>query len=437
MNSDDDQPDGTQPSNGSTEDTQNDTPADQSDRSTDRTTQPKNDVWEEEIDLREVGRGIINKWYVWLIIPFLISLTVGAYYVFTPQTYRLTAQFTVERNNQQLNMVDVNIPPQSVLISRFRSVETAERLLSKYYPNSGSLETISLNFVSDIEIETSTDSGIEAYELEYETSRPDSAARIVEGLMTDFKRRVNDDLATRLKDREEYFRHRRSILNQRWANWRKEWSRFLADTIPRLVAPKLENAEKNYQSAVKEMSTLERKIAVKQATLKDLNKLLENEPVTFDYKVPYLPMTGTVSKRGSNSTVEAKAINDAYQQLRTMRVKTSSKLASLKEERMSLRRMLEDSSQTIRSLERTLPELRQRNQALEEERDYFQDALTTANKKLTALNFLINSPPQLIELYPPSGVNEPISQNAARNTVLSGAVTFLLLFFGVAFWEIL
>lgn len=57
------------------------------------------DVWEEEIDLREVARGIGRKWYVWVFLPLLVALITGAYYLNQPVRYQIKTGVEVEASS--------------------------------------------------------------------------------------------------------------------------------------------------------------------------------------------------------------------------------------------------------------------------------------------------------------------------------------------------
>ena len=50
----------------------------------------KQDVWEEEIDLREVARGIGRMWYVWIGIPLVVTVLTGVYLIVQPDQYEVS-----------------------------------------------------------------------------------------------------------------------------------------------------------------------------------------------------------------------------------------------------------------------------------------------------------------------------------------------------------
>ncbi|MFP4687846.1 MAG: hypothetical protein ACLFN5_07055 [bacterium] len=108
----------------------------------------QSDPWEEEIDLRELVRGIAKKWYIWLGLPLLVMVIVAGYlYLFTTITpsYRLDAGFYYD----DLTFADTEarslLPDKGALTRRLRSV-------SRYGPLFGEIFSEVLEFDDEAEL---------------------------------------------------------------------------------------------------------------------------------------------------------------------------------------------------------------------------------------------------------------------------------------------
>ena len=65
------------------------------------------------------------------------------------------------------------------------------------------------------------------------------------------------------------------------------------------------------------------------------------------------------------------------------------------------------------------------------------EQLQSVGEDIFWLNYLLEGDLSLYEISPAESPGVKLDQNGQRKSVLAGVVTFLLLFFGVAFWEIL
>lgn len=65
--------------------------------------QPNTDVWEEEIDLKELALGVASWWWLWVGIPLLVGLLTGLYLFQQPDRHKVTATIQGDFSAQDIN----------------------------------------------------------------------------------------------------------------------------------------------------------------------------------------------------------------------------------------------------------------------------------------------------------------------------------------------
>jgi hypothetical protein len=73
------------------------------------------DVWEEEIDLRELGKNLLAKWPVWVFLPLLVMIGTGVFMYGQPDRYRVTGSFIVDVSSKTALEVDLQSLESSAL----------------------------------------------------------------------------------------------------------------------------------------------------------------------------------------------------------------------------------------------------------------------------------------------------------------------------------
>lgn len=406
---------------------------------------PEPDVWEEEIDLREVGRGILDKWYIWIISPFLITVLTGTFFVISPDQYRVSGTLTIDSNQDELSELDVGLPPTDLLVESFRSTSELRPLLDKYrlLEDVENPEQYALNFSNEISIDTSiSGTGPDRFDVLLETTTPDTIAALLNDRFKSFRSNQIRELKERLKERRENLQERQAYFENQWQEWRSQWNDLRGDSLPSLLKPQYQNALSRYKNSITNIESTREKFAELKSRKSSIEDMIENEPVTFSYQSPYLPFLGerdpvAGSKESKSGAIASEAINEAYQDLRKQRVNTNVSLSNVQQRIKNLQENINENQKEYLNIRRKLPPLEQRVAELKNRRSFIEENLSSLRSSIDTIDSLLNSMPQLIQIYEAESPGELVDSNGRRNTLLAGVVSFLLLFFGVAFWEIL
>lgn len=392
------------------------------------------DIWEEEIDLREVGRGIARKWYIWIGLPIIVMILVGVNYSFQPQKFRLSAQFIYYDNPVELQETDISSPPSNIIRNAFQSPGLVEEVLrtNPQFTFRGDTSDIAVSYSRGVELVRTDGDTNGLFDVRLTTSEPVQDSKIINNWLNVFVRDQNNQFRSKLRERENKLQKRVNYLENRFKDWREDWSQIEGDSIPQVIQTRLDRHWKTYERAENSPPELREKLAVNQSRLSSIQALLKEEPSAFEFRVPLVNLSGS----GVSESL-AEQVNQAYANLRQERVTTSVKISSLDEELNQYEKKQEKALSSIKTLKAKLPVVEKNYNRLNKRGNYLIEQLNQYQTKLEATEFLRANPPDRFDVFPAEAPGEPIGQNTRRNTLLAGVVTFLLLFFGIAFWEIL
>ncbi len=390
------------------------------------------DVWEEEIDLREVGRGIAQKWYIWVGIPLLVTILAAAYFFPQPEKFQLTARWTYKESPSELQDVQIDTAPPTVVRDSFRSSDLVEQVLRENpeLEFKGDTGDIAVSLSRGVELESNNENNL--VNIFYTTSDPVRGSKLINNWLDVFVQKQRKQFLTKLQNREETLQDRLDYLRDQFQDWRAAWSDFPSDSSPRVITTRLENAWSTYERAEKSPSKLREQLEITRSQLQSIQKLLKNEPKAFKIQIPLVQLSGAgISNRISEQ------LNDAYADLRQKRVDSTTEIASIEEELRQYEKKRKKSLNEIDRLQAIKVQQEEKYNRLEQRGETLRDRINRYEAELSNVQFLKVDLPDRFNLFYTEPPGEQLEQNGRRNTLLAGVVSFLLLFFGVAFWEIL
>ncbi len=341
------------------------------------------------------------------------------------------------------------MPPREVIFNKIHSTDLLRPHYRRYFTfeSNEKLNSAVTGLLSRLSLKANTSDGPKLpISLRVKTTAPDSVASVLQGLLKDVRTSERKSIKEKLLHRKKALKTQKSYLNKQWKQWLTEWKNIVGDTFPDLLQPRLTSYKSNYQSAAKQLSKVRRKQEMTSAKLKEIKRLLKNEPPHFGYKLsPYFLLT--LQGNSSNLSAEqleniqkapSNILNTAYLQLRKKRVDLVPKVSSLAVKKNQLKNRI-NKMDTLVTLIRKFPALKEQKSSLKRKQKYFRKKINQVESNLSTVNYLLSSLPAFYEIYPPElpGKRIPTKDNSRRNTLLAGAVSFLLLLFGTAFWEII
>jgi chaperonin cofactor prefoldin len=357
----------------------------------------------------------------------------GVYYSIQPQNFRLSAQWIYNQNPSQLQDVQINTTPPAIVRNSFRSSRLVEEVLEQNpeFEFEGDTEAISSSISQSVEFEQS-EYDTNLVNIRYTTSKPNRDAQVLNAWLDNFVQMQQKQLRERLEEREKTLRTRLDYLQEQFQDWQKEWGDLQSDSLPRVIKTRLENAWKNYERAEKSSSKLREQLEVKRERLNKIEDLLEKEPKAFEIKMPLVKLSELIV-----SGRLAEQMNDAYTELRQNRVSFATQIASHKEALRQYENNQPEALDEIDQLQESLLRAEHQYNRLEQSGEILRKRITQYENELSAVQFVKSDLPDRFDLFYTEPPGEQIDQNGRRNTFLAGVVSFLLIFFGVAFWEIL
>lgn len=291
------------------------------------------DPWEEEIDLRELILGVLKKWYLWVGLPLVVMIAVAGYLLLAEQPYQLSTIFTFDEGQTGVEQLGLSFPGETTIRHRLFSLSRLAPIYEEHFlQEEDDLISSTLSFRRSVDFEKINDH----YQLSYETTRPDSAAELLNAMVADFTDSERERQLETIERRHDIYQRELEHIQAKWQAWQEETGRLVGD-------------------------------------FDDISPPDPDEP---------------------------------------------------------------NGGELVWRLTETTGPIPEELQVLQHNQQYIS-RIESIEENIFWAQTLMEEPGELIEHFPAESPGDPVDLNRRRNTLLTGAVTFLLALFGTAFWEIL
>jgi len=257
-----------------------------------------NDPWEEEIDLRELMRGIAKKWYIWLGLPFLVMVfTAGYLLLFSPPAYEVEAELWFDDIIFSSPEARSLLPEKSRLRRRMTSISKYTPLYREVFADviefeddEASVRSFRSFLREDVELEI----GERQVDLQVKSSYPEATAKFLARWLKTVRQREKELIIERTKRTISQVRRNLQNVRTRHEDWIKtvvgtervgvkeeqqyNWFREMSEFLP---------AEVQLLEINSEFASRIAKLEEKLQELKDFSKDLEGQ--IYEYYPPELP----------------------------------------------------------------------------------------------------------------------------------------------------